>query len=157
MNITCAFNACVFCMICSLNASSSIDDWFIYHCTLFKLGDHSICYGCVCICGKQCDEIVIIFFFLSILFFFPFNVPVSICMWFRSNPTNADVLYLSDKKRFESSNFNKSNALIVYLHGFSERVPGGAGQSSQEIRDGMWRAKNEKKYLSEFSWNQHIH
>lgn len=96
-------------------------------------------------------------FFSFYSLFFPFNVPVSICMWFRSNPTNADVLYLSDKKRFESSNFNKSNALIVYLHGFSERVPGGAGQSSQEIRDGMWRAKNEKKYLSEFSWNQHIH
>lgn len=55
----------------------------------------------------------------------------------RSNPINADVLYLLDKKRFESSNFNKSNELIIYLHGFSERVPGGTGQSSQEIRDGM--------------------
>lgn len=56
---------------------------------------------------------------------------------FRSNPINADILYLSDKKRFESSHFNKSNTLIIYLHGFSERVPGGAGQSSQEMRDGM--------------------
>lgn len=68
-----------------------------------------------------------LFFFFCFLF---------VCHHFRSNPINADVLYLSDKKRFASSHFNQSNALIIYLHGFSERVPGGAGQSSQEIRDG---------------------
>lgn len=69
-------------------------------------------------------------------FFYFFFLPHFYCLIFRSNPINADVLYLSDKKRLEFSHFNKSNALIVFLHGFSERVPGGAGQSSQEIRDG---------------------
>lgn len=43
---------------------------------------------------------------------------------------------MSDTKRLEKSNFNMSNPLIMYLHGFSERAPGGSGQSSQEIRDG---------------------
>lgn len=80
------------------------------------------------------------FFSLFVFHYVSFCVAcVSFLHWtnFRSNPINADVLYLSDKKRFESSHFNQSNALIIYLHGFSERVPGGAGQSSQEIRDGM--------------------
>lgn len=74
-----------------------------------------------------------------------FQLHVFVCFSFsfighnsRSNPINADVLYLSDKKRFKSSHFNQTNALIIYLHGFSEGVPGGAGQSSQEIRDGMY-------------------
>lgn len=54
----------------------------------------------------------------------------------RSNPVNADVLQLTNRRSLESSNFNKSNAIVVYLHGFSEHVPGGPGQSSQEVRDG---------------------
>lgn len=49
---------------------------------------------------------------------------------------NADVLQLTNRRSLESSNFNKSNAIVVYLHGFSEHVPGGPGQSSQEVRDG---------------------
>lgn len=84
-------------------------------------------------------SVVLVWTFCLFVCFFPFfafifNVPNV----FRLNPINADILYLSDKKRFESSHFNKSNPLIVFLHGFSERVPGGAGQSSQEIRDGMY-------------------
>lgn len=73
----------------------------------------------------------------------------SIVVRYRSNPINADVLYLSDTNRLASSHFNKSNALIIYLHGFSERVPGGAGQSSQEIRDG-----NDKNNHSQYIINE---
>lgn len=69
----------------------------------------------------------------------------------RSNPVDADVLYLANRNRLESSNFNKSNAVIVYMHGFSEHVPGGPGQSSQEIRDGKsyfynrWKLNGKEK------------
>lgn len=43
---------------------------------------------------------------------------------------------MSDHKRLDKSNLNKTNPLVLYLHGFSERAPGGSGQSSQEVRDG---------------------
>lgn len=48
----------------------------------------------------------------------------------------ADILYLSDVKRLKASHLNRSQSVIIYLHGFSERAPGGPGQSSQEMRDG---------------------
>ncbi|XP_031635102.1 lipase member H-like [Contarinia nasturtii] len=72
-------------------------------------------------------------------------------LYTRSNPINADVLYLSDKKRFETSNFNKSNVLIIYLHGFSESVPGGAGQSSQEMRDAFLKVNDYNVLLVDWS------
>lgn len=43
---------------------------------------------------------------------------------------------MSDVSRLEASHLNKSQPIIVYLHGFSERAPGGKGQSSEELRDG---------------------
>lgn len=131
-------------MIFSLNASSSIADWFhtVIQFWARRRGEGARAFqpfSCVCEC--VCMEMwwLFLFFFCSL---FPFFYVI---MSFRSNPINADVLYLSDKKRLDSSHFNKSNALIVYLHGFSERVPGGAGQSSQEIRDGNERTKRKKK------------
>lgn len=54
----------------------------------------------------------------------------------RSNPNKASVLYINDNKRLHKSHLNRTDPVIVYLHGFSERAPGGSGQSSQEIRDG---------------------
>lgn len=95
----------------------------------------SASFPSLCVCAITITFIVLICALFSLSFF------IFISNWFnvfRLNPINADILYLSDKKRFESSHFNKSNPLIVFLHGFSERVPGGAGQSSQEIRDGMY-------------------
>lgn len=55
---------------------------------------------------------------------------------FRTNPHYGDVLYVNDGNSFHSSHYNLSHPLVIYLHGFSEHVPGGPGQSSQEIRDG---------------------
>lgn len=54
----------------------------------------------------------------------------------RLNPNKSDTLFLSDIKRLNGSHLDKANPVIVYLHGFSESAPGGAGQSSQELRDG---------------------
>lgn len=65
----------------------------------------------------------------------------------RSNPTKADTLYLSDKKLLESSHLNRSHSVIIYLHGFSERVPGGPGQSSQELRDGNCLSHAATKFI----------
>lgn len=67
-----------------------------------------------------------------IYFFFCLFLPI----FQRKNPTKANLLYVSDYKRLDKSNLNKTNPLVLYLHGFSERAPGGSGQSSQEVRDG---------------------
>lgn len=55
---------------------------------------------------------------------------------YRSNRNTADQLYLGDKKKLEASHLNKTNPVIVYIHGFSESANGGQGQSGHEIRDG---------------------
>lgn len=43
---------------------------------------------------------------------------------------------MGDTQQLRRSNLNAKNPLVIYIHGFSESVPGGEGQSSQEIRDG---------------------
>uniref|UniRef100_A0A336LSY7 CSON003911 protein n=1 Tax=Culicoides sonorensis TaxID=179676 RepID=A0A336LSY7_CULSO len=60
---------------------------------------------------------------------------IKFLLYTRKNPTKANLLYVSDHKRLDRSNLNKTNPLVVYLHGFSERAPGGKNQSSQEVRD----------------------
>lgn len=61
------------------------------------------------------------------------------CFFFiiRYNPEVPELLYVSDARRLTRSHYNRSNPLIVYLHGFSERAPGPPGASSYEIRNGI--------------------
>lgn len=61
---------------------------------------------------------------------------IKFLLYTRTNPYVADTLFLSDLKRIERSNMNMTNKMVLYLHGFSEKAPGGKGQSSQEMRDG---------------------
>lgn len=54
----------------------------------------------------------------------------------RQNRDKGDVLYVSDKKHLRKSHLNRTNPLVIYMHGFSERAPGGDGESSKQMRDG---------------------
>lgn len=59
-------------------------------------------------------------------------------------------------KLLEKSNINRKNPLALYIHGFSESVPGGEGQSSQEIRDGKSINPFIYSVFSNFSISFHL-
>jgi pimeloyl-ACP methyl ester carboxylesterase len=61
----------------------------------------------------------------------------------RRNPEVPFQLFPSDKKRFLRSEFNTSQPMVIYMHGFSESAAiASDGQSSTEIRDGKWTFLN---------------
>lgn len=57
-------------------------------------------------------------------------------MIFRLHPRNGRQLFLSEEKRSMKHIKDKSLPLKMFIHGFSEKAPGGEGSSSEEIRDG---------------------
>lgn len=60
-------------------------------------------------------------------------------LFYRQNRDKGDVLYVSDKKHLRRSHLNRTNPLVIYMHGFSERAPGGEGESSRQMKEGEFK------------------
>ncbi|XP_049288942.1 phospholipase A1 [Anopheles funestus] len=69
----------------------------------------------------------------------------------RENPDNGDTLFVSDKKHLRASRLNRTNPLVIYLHGFSERAPGGSGESSKQMKDALLEADDYNVVLVDWS------
>ncbi|EAT48716.1 AAEL000268-PA [Aedes aegypti] len=69
----------------------------------------------------------------------------------RENRDKRDVLYVSDKKHLRKSHLNRTNPMVIYMHGFSERAPGGDGESSKQMRDALLNAGDYNVVLVDWS------
>ncbi|XP_040168412.1 lipase member H [Anopheles arabiensis] len=69
----------------------------------------------------------------------------------RQNPDTGDTLFVSDKKHLRAAHLNRTNPLVIYLHGFSERAPGGAGESSKQMKDALLAADDYNVVLVDWS------
>lgn len=76
---------------------------------------------------------------------------IQFLLYTRSNPEQAQRLYVKDEARLEQSSFDRTHPTVFYLHGFSEKAPGGKGSSAQEIRDALLETGDYNVILVDFS------
>lgn len=76
---------------------------------------------------------------------------IKFLLYTRSNPEGVQRLYLDNSERLAKSHFNRANPTVFYLHGFSEKAPGGKDSSAQEIRDALLETGEYNVILVDFS------
>lgn len=76
---------------------------------------------------------------------------IKFLLYTKTNPEQANRLYVQDAARLEKSNFNRDHPTIFYLHGFSEKAPGGKDSSAQEIRDALLETGDYNVILVDWS------
>lgn len=76
---------------------------------------------------------------------------IKFLLYTKSNPDQAQRLYIKDESRLAKSNFNRQHPTIFYLHGFSEKAPGGKESSAQEIRDALLETGDYNVILVDWS------
>lgn len=76
---------------------------------------------------------------------------IKFLLYTKSNPEQAQRLYLQDAGRLAKSHFNNTHPTIFYLHGFSEKAPGGPASSAEEIRNALLETGDYNVILVDWS------
>lgn len=76
---------------------------------------------------------------------------IKFLLYTKANPEQAQRLYLQDAGRLAKSNFNSTHPTIFYLHGFSEKAPGGPESSAEEIRNALLETGDYNVILVDWS------